>query len=138
MNPLPHHNLTGGCQCGATRYRVQGTLIDASICHCSMCRKASGAPLTAWATYPRQAFAYTHGKPAIFRSSDLAEREFCPHCGAQLAFRFSAAPDDLDVSISTLDDPDAVQPQFHIWVKNKVPWLVIGDDLPQYEESEPG
>ena len=33
---------TGGCQCGAVRFRVEGTLGDASICHCRMCQKASG------------------------------------------------------------------------------------------------
>ena len=128
--------LTGGCQCGAVRYRIDGELIDASYCHCSMCRKVSGSPVTAWATFPAKAFSYAQGTAANFYSSDKAQREYCADCGAQVVFRFSDTPDQLDVTIATLDDIAAVEPQFHIWVSSKVPWLVIGDDLPQYPESE--
>jgi len=130
-------NITGGCQCGAVRYRICGELVDASFCHCSMCRKVSGAPVTAWATFPVSAFEYIKGEAGFYHSSVAAQREYCPHCGAQLVFRFAENPSELDVSISTMDDVNAVQPEFHIWVKNKVPWLIIGDDLPQYSENEP-
>jgi hypothetical protein len=84
--------LTGGCQCGAIRFAVSGPPVKVSICHCRMCQKASGAPFAAFADIDPGDFAWTRGKPAAFRSSSIAERDFCRDCGtpdhaAKLRFR---------------------------------------------------
>ena len=79
--------LTGGCQCGAVRFAVKAAPVKISICHCRMCQKASGAPFASFADIDKGDFAWTKGKPAAFRSSSIAERDFCARCGTPLSFR---------------------------------------------------
>ena len=129
--------LEGGCLCGAVRYRIGVEPDHAGYCHCRICQRAAGAPVVAWLTVARDAFAWSRGKPAVYRSSPGAERLFCPTCGTQLAFREIAEPDNLDVTLASLDDPAAVRPSHHIWTSSRIPWFEIADDLPRYPEQGP-
>src|ERR1700751_2657680 len=97
-------NLTGGCLCGAVRYRAGA--IRAGYCHCRMCQKASGAPVVAWLAVPLDAFAWTAGNPAAYRSSAQASRHFCAACGSQLAFSWADGTAEIDVNLATLDAPE--------------------------------
>jgi hypothetical protein len=78
--------LTGGCQCGAVRYRIDAAPVG-NICHCRMCQKASGGPFMAFGGVPTESFVVTRGALAIFQSSDIAERGICSACGTPLAYR---------------------------------------------------
>ena len=55
---------TGGCFCGAVRYRVEGPPLDAGYCHCRMCQRANGAPAVAWVTWNLDRFAWQGPEPA--------------------------------------------------------------------------
>ena len=66
-------DLTGGCLCGAIRFRVRDEAIVTTLCHCSLCRRAAGAPLVAWAMFPLAAFALERGALTIFASSPGVE-----------------------------------------------------------------
>jgi hypothetical protein len=59
----------GGCLCGAVRYRAHGQPTNSMICHCQTCRKAAGAPVVAWLTFPLGRFSFVRSTPAEFRSS---------------------------------------------------------------------
>ena len=100
---------SGGCQCGAVRFRVEGKLGDASICHCRMCQKAVGNYFAAFAGVKRNEFAWTRGKPGAFRSSEVIERDFCRDCGTPLTYR-ALDKDGVSVSVGSLDQPDRVRP----------------------------
>jgi hypothetical protein len=126
--------FTGGCLCGAVRYRAT-RMLRADLCHCRMCQKASGAPVVAWLTVPVASFMFTAGAPAAYRSSARAVRHFCPACGAQLTFRLVEDPTEIDINLATLDHPEAVAPQSHIHTASGMPWLDIHDDLPRYTGS---
>jgi hypothetical protein len=130
--------LDGGCLCGAVRYRISAEPRHADYCHCRMCQRASGAPVVAWLTVARAGVAWTKREPAVYRSSPHAERLFCPACGTQLAFREIAAPDELDVTLASLDVPEAVRPGHHIWTSSRIGWFEIADELPRYPERGPG
>jgi hypothetical protein len=123
----------GGCLCGAVRYRISGEPRSADYCHCRMCRRAGGAPVVARLTVADAAFAWIKGTPAVYRSSAEAERLFCPVCGTQLALRDE--PDHLDVTLASLDDPEALRPLYHIWTSSRVGWFEIADDLARYQEN---
>jgi hypothetical protein len=125
--------LAGGCLCGAIRYQISAEPSSADYCHCSMCRRAAGAPVVARLTVPNASFGWTAGQPAVYRSSQKAERFFCPTCGTQLALRDE--PDYLDVTLASLDAPEAVRPSYHIWTASRIGWFEISDDLPRYPES---
>lgn len=129
--------LEGGCLCGEIRYKVNGTLIDAGYCHCSICRRASGAPVVAWLTVPVQSFSYLQGKPSVYRSSAHSQREFCGRCGTQLVFRRTEDPVTADVTIASLDDPSLIEPEYHIWRESRIPWFETIDTLPRHDDSGP-
>ena len=96
--------ITGGCQCGALRYRATG-FGRASICHCRMCQKALGnsyAPLVT-----AQNFEWTRGAPKHFASSDKVKRGFCAECGTPMTFEY---PGGTEVTIGSLDDPRLAPP----------------------------
>ena len=113
---------TGGCLCGALRYSVDGNPRETVHCHCRMCQKSSGAAFMTWATFPKTALAYTEGEPAIYRSSEHAQREFCGACGSQIAFRGDRLP-TIDVTLPTMDEPDAVTPMANTWIASRRAWL---------------
>jgi hypothetical protein len=128
-------SLKGGCLCGAVRYRISGAPRSADYCHCRMCRRAAGAPVVARLTVANDFFNWMSGTPAVYRSSPDAERFFCRKCGTQLALRDE--PDFLDVTLASLDDPEAVRPTYHIWTTSRIGWFDIADDLPRYPERVP-
>jgi hypothetical protein len=127
---------TGGCLCGAVRYRIAGASIEALYCPCRMCQRAHGAPVVAWLTVPLAGFAVTAGEPAAYRSSAAAVRHFCAICGTPLTWRAIDNPELIDISIATLDEPAAVEPGLHIWTERRVPWLEIADHLPRYPTNQ--
>jgi len=128
--------LEGGCLCGQVRYRVVGAPVDAGYCHCRLCQRASGAPVLAWATFSGSAFSYQGAMPALFRATPGAQREFCPNCGTQLAFRSDQHPEWVDVTLASLDDPNRIAPEYHIWTDSRIRWLHI-DDVLRYSDAGP-
>lgn len=129
--------MEGGCLCGATRYRVGVESVDCGYCHCRMCQRSAGAPVLAWATIPTASLTWTKGRPRAYRSSEQAERLFCPDCGCQLVFRGLDEPDRIDLNVTTLDDPGVFRPEYHIWVSSRLPWFDTADTLPRYAEARP-
>ncbi|MDX2169469.1 MAG: GNAT family N-acetyltransferase [Deltaproteobacteria bacterium] len=129
--PAPALPLDGGCLCGALRFRVSAAPLAVSHCHCTLCRRASGAPLVTWATVPSAAFGYLQGAPREWRATPSARRSFCTGCGTPLTFQADATPQLLDVTVASFDRPEAVPPTEHVWVSRRLPWLQLDDDLPR-------
>jgi hypothetical protein len=127
----------GGCQCGAVRYAVSGAPVLTAICHCTMCRRANAAPAVAWSMFKAEQVVFTKGAPAEFASSPEARRGFCPACGTQLSFTASFIPGLIDITIGSLDRPEAVPPSLHYWDSRRLPWMKFADGLPAYPELPP-
>jgi hypothetical protein len=125
----------GGCLCGAVRYRSTAAPLRAVMCHCSMCRKHSGAPALAFVHFPVSAFRWLRGEPARFRSSAYAERGFCSKCGSTLSMHEEVLGDRVQVTIGSLDEPQRVRPDDHVWTREQLPWFRIEDDRPRFERS---
>ena len=126
--------LEGGCFCGALRYRVDGPPIDAGYCHCRMCQRTAGAPVLAWGTWAADRLTWLTGEPATLHSSDDGRRRFCATCGTHLLFCTLAEPEVVDVSLPTLDQPERVEPEYHIWTASRLPWFEIADSLPRFAD----
>ena len=120
---------TGGCQCGAVRYRLLGPPEHASICHCRMCQRASGQPFMAFARVKYENLQWTHGRLSIFRSSNVVERGFCSLCGTSLTYRHVDGR-NISVTIGSLDDPESARPMLQFGIEGKVSWFGQLDGLP--------
>jgi hypothetical protein len=129
------HGFTGGCQCGAVRYRLSAEPTGANICHCRMCQKASGGPMMAFAGVRLSEFLVSSGAIATFSSSDIAERGFCARCGTPLTYR-ELGSDRVSVTLGSLDEPGAVAPVTQLGVESKVGWLVGSLSLPEIRTDQ--
>ncbi|KAF1708540.1 aldehyde-activating protein [Pseudoxanthomonas kalamensis DSM 18571] len=129
--PKPVHS--GGCQCGAVRFRVVGELDDASICHCRMCQKAFGGYFAPLVSVRGAEFAWTRGEPRRFASSNLVNRGFCADCGTPLTYE---APDGLAIAAGAFDDPSALAPWVQYGVEGKLPYVDGLSALPQRRTEE--
>lgn len=114
--------LTGGCCCGAIRYELSGQPGNLTLCHCPTCRRASGAPNVAWLTVPPTALRWLQGAPRQFRSSAPVLRGFCGECGTALTYQRDDNPDELDVTICSLDDP-TLAPLDQTFCQYRLPWV---------------
>ncbi|MGX5217393.1 GFA family protein [Pseudomonas segetis] len=126
---------SGGCQCGAMRYQFDAPLQDIAHCHCSVCRRSSGAIVTTWITVPLASFAWLKGEARQYASSASCTRYFCADCGAQLALFTTLSPHTLDVTIATLDHPELAAADRHIWVQSRLPWLRLDPELPEEQQE---
>jgi hypothetical protein len=129
--------LEGGCLCGAVRYWLLSQPFDAGYCHCFQCRRASGAPVVAFATVPLADFVMT-GQPRRRRSSSFSERWFCGDCGTQLAMHVDHQPGTIDFTIASLDAAELLVPAFHIFFGKRLDWFDTADDHPRHEGFRPG
>jgi hypothetical protein len=129
-------DLTGGCLCGEIRYRITATPVETQYCHCRMCQRAHGAPVIAWLTVPLDGLALTKGNPVAYRSSAKAVRHFCGSCGTPLTWREADNPRLVDVSIGSLDNPEAVPPTMHVWTDSRIAWFESADHLPRYPTND--
>ena len=115
--------LTGGCQCGAVRFALSAPPSKVSICHCRMCQKASGAPFASLAEIERADFAWTRGQPTTFRSSSIAERDFCKDCGTPLSFHRIDGP-RIEIMTGAFDRPDRLVPIRQYGTESRLGWVV--------------
>ena len=127
----PH---TGGCQCGAVRFRVDGPLGRASICHCRMCQKAFGAPFGALVSVEIKDLTWTRGERGRFQSSNKVARGFCGACGTSLTFEYHTRW--IDLAIATFDDPSAITPAVQDSRASRLAWVDHIADLPIRSPAE--
>ena len=127
--------LKGGCFCGAIRYEAGGAPFDETVCHCSICRRTTGAPFVAWFSVLRSEFRFLQGTPTRFKSTDKATRTSCPRCGTQLTFEHDDVLDAIDVTTCSLDEPQRVPPRDHTRTSSKLGWVKLADGLPEYRDA---
>lgn len=120
---------TGSCLCGAVRFRTSADPQSVSYCHCTMCQRQTGAPVSAAACFPEGTVEWTRGNPKLYASSPGVKRGFCSECGSTLMWQ---SEEEICIKIGALDHPENVKPDRHIWVANSLPWLHIDDKLPRY------
>jgi len=125
---------TGRCHCGAIHYQVSGDPMHVALCHCSDCRRSSGAPMVSWAAFTDTALVVTKGSPKTINSSGAAMRSFCPDCGTGLFYHNAEVlPGIVDIQSATLDDPNVFPPLVHIQTAERLGWMKDLDSLPAFE-----
>ena len=127
--------LRGQCQCGTVHYQVEDSFEYALNCHCSQCRRATGAAFKTFAGIPRQRLQLIQGKDnlLIVGQPESAHDVRCQHCGS-LLYSIVREGAYAHVTLGTLTDTPSIRPSAHIFVGSKAPWFTITDDLPQHDE----
>lgn len=108
--------MTGGCQCGRVRYRVEVDDLDAYLCHCRMCQRATGGFAAALKQVRRDAVTW-EGEPERHRSSPIARRGFCAECGTPLTYEGEGS-DGMDLTVGSFDMPERLRPVEHSGVES--------------------
>lgn len=115
------------------RFSVTGPIRNRSFCHCLSCRRATGGALVAWGTVDEGDFRILSGEISVHRSSPQVERGFCRKCGTSLTYRHELRFGEIDFTLVSLDAAERFEPQVHIWVQDRLPWVQIDDGHPQFE-----
>jgi hypothetical protein len=127
--------FTGGCLCGAVRYRLMG-IPRVHYCHCDMCRRATGSAFAVLASISLENISWTKGRPKYRRSSPLAERGFCVDCGSPLTLIYDGNRPELALHAGTLDAPEQFQPLYNYGASQRLGWVCCGIDLPDLDTDE--
>jgi len=131
--------LDGGCACGAVRYRMTGGPMFVHCCHCRWCQRESGAAFALNAVIEADRVVLLKGAPVmVMTPSESGQGQNfarCPECRVALWSNYAGAGDALRfVRVGTLDQPDRLPPDIHIYTASKQPWVVIPPGTPAVPE----
>lgn len=131
--------MKGGCACGEVRYRLASAPGDTGWCHCRLCQRVSGAPAMVFTTLPREDFVIERGADRIgeIALTSFGRRRFARCCGTPLAMTVDWQPASIDVTVASLDEPEAAPPGFHIYYGDRIHWAPAADDAPRHDDDGP-
>ncbi len=131
--------LKGSCLCGGVSYEVRGPFLRAGHCHCSRCRKHSGAAVCTQGRVLREHFRLLRGQELLrsYVTRGHAAKVFCTVCGSSLFGGTWPEGREVSIRLGTLDGDPGIRPQCHTFVDSRAPWDEITDDLPQYPGARP-
>ncbi len=124
---------SGGCLCGAVRYRVEGALRDVVFCHCSRCRRTHGH-FAAYTACAREELELVEERGLRWHELDGARRGFCGECGASVFWSRPERP-TISISAGTLDEPTGLAPSHHIYLADSGDYYELGDGLERRSRS---
>ena len=131
--------LEGGCTCGAVRYRMTGAPLFVHCCHCRWCQRETGAAFALNALIEADRVVVLKGAPEAVPTPSASGRgqriARCPECRVALWSNYAGAGDAIRfVRVGTLDQPDRLPPDIHIYTASKQPWVVIPPGVPAVPE----
>ncbi len=131
-------SLEGGCTCGAVRYRLIRAPIFVHCCHCRWCQRETGSAFVINALIETDRLALLKGRPeAVMTPSESGKGQKilrCPACKISLWSHYAGAGDAIAfLRVGTLDEPDRVPPDIHIFTASKQPWVILPPDMPSVD-----
>ena len=132
-------SLQGGCTCGAVRYRITTRPMFVHCCHCRWCQRETGAAFALNAMIEAGRVLLLEGSPEVVitpsQSGKGQKIVRCPDCRIALWSNYAGAGDAIRfIRVGTLDEPDRLPPDIHIYTASKQPWVVLAPDTPAFEE----
>ena len=131
---------TGGCVCGAVRYRVIGKPTFGVVCHCAFCQRRLASAFAMVATFEDKNVEVIQGELKEYEHrSDVSGRwlrmSFCPVCGTTVSHVGEARPGMRSIAAGTFDDPNWFAIDRHIWLSSKLPWVQVPEGVTRYERG---
>ena len=120
----------GGCTCGEVRYRMETAPLIVHCCHCHWCQRETGSAFALNALIEADRVTLLKGEPeAVPTPSNSGKGQAisrCPRCHVALWSNYGGSGDVVRfVRVGTLDDPDRLPPDIHIFTSSKQPWVVL-------------
>jgi hypothetical protein len=131
---------TGGCLCGAVRYRYEGEPQSIGLCQCRRCQRQSGSSFLIGVVFPKAAVTI-EGTLSTFEfetEGQQLRRHFCPVCGSAVSITLDRFPRIRSMMGGTLDDRNQVKPTFSIWCSEGQPWLKLQDGIECFPDYPDG
>ncbi len=131
--------VEGGCTCGFVRYRMGGSPLFVHCCHCRWCQRESGSAFALNAMIEAQRVELVRGRVEAIVTPTLSGKgqkiSRCPTCWIALWSNYAGAGDAVRfVRVGTLDEPDRLPPDIHIFTASKQPWVALTPGIPIVEE----
>lgn len=138
MNDANHFALNGGCTCGRVRYRLTRAPLYVHCCHCRWCQRETGAAFALNAMIESRYVKLLNGDPVQVETPSNSGKGQkivrCPSCQIAVWSHYAGAGDALSfVRVGTLDEPDALPPDIHIYTASKQAWVKLPADKPAFE-----
>jgi hypothetical protein len=139
MTSSAPYPLQGGCDCREIRYQLEGPPLFVHCCHCRWCQRESGASFALNAMIEAERVTLLCGAPETVDTPSASGRgqriARCPTCRIALWSNYSGAgPRIRFVRVGTLDEPDHLPPDVHIFTLTKQPWVVLPEGVPVVPE----
>ncbi|MEO8739319.1 MAG: GFA family protein [Casimicrobiaceae bacterium] len=139
MTESPNAALEGGCTCSAVRYRLTSAPIFVHCCHCHWCQRETGAAFALNAVIESERVLLLRGEPRVVDTPSNSGKgqkiARCPVCSIALWSNYAGAGDQVRfVRVGTLDAPDALPPDIHIFTASKQSWVVLPEGKPAVAE----
>jgi hypothetical protein len=120
----------GGCDCGEVRYRMKDRPLFTHCCHCRWCQRESGAAFALNAMVEADRVTTLKAPPDMVMTPTASGRgqkiARCPECRIALWSHYAGVGDKVKfIRVGTLDNPDLLPPDIHIFTASKQPWVVI-------------
>lgn len=131
---------TGGCACGAVRYRIAGEPVFSNDCQCRDCQSESGTGHLSHLTFPREGVELSgtaKGWDMVADSGNVKTRHFCPQCGSPVYMTFAAMPQFFTIRAASLDDPARYRPRAVTYTSRGHAWDLLDPALPKFEKMPP-
>lgn len=139
MTALNDRPLEGHCTCGAVRYRLASAPLFVHCCHCRWCQRETGASFALNAMIETDRVVLLAGSPEVVLTPTASGKgqkiARCPACRVALWSHYAGAGDAVAfVRVGTLDEPDRLPPDIHIFTSSKQPWVVLPPGVPAVPE----
>jgi hypothetical protein len=121
----------GGCRCGAVRFEASAEPSHVSYCHCRDCRRASGAPVSAFVGFMADKVK-VEGKALKTFENGPVTRSFCGNCGSPISYVDARIGDQVYFMLGVMDTPAYYKPALHAYVSEQLPFVHMPDDLPRH------
>jgi hypothetical protein len=138
MEAIMTDELEGGCYCSKVRYRLMSAPMVVHCCHCRNCQNQTGSAFVLNALIETDRIEKLVGEPEVTTVESGSGKPHdiyrCPDCRVAVWSDYGRRPGVRFVRVGTLDDPTALSPDVHIFVRSKLPWIRLPEDVPAYEE----
>lgn len=135
MSTHASYPIEGGCDCGSVRYRLLSAPLFVHCCHCRWCQRESGSAFALNAMIEADRVELVAGEPELVATPSASGKgqriARCPSCRIALWSHYAGAGETICfVRVGSLDEPDRLPPDIHIFTESRQPWVVLAADKP--------